>query len=149
LGQAYTITATNADACESASSSSFTIEEMLPTPDAPIIAVTAPTCTADGSASISNYDAAYTYTFDPAGPTVDGSGNIASFTLGQAYTITATNADACESASSSSFTIEEMLPTPDAPTITVTAPTCTADGSASISNYDAAYTYTLIQQALL
>jgi uncharacterized repeat protein (TIGR01451 family) len=142
LGQAYTLTATNADACESASSSSFTIEEMLPTPDAPIIAVTAPTCTADGSASISNYNAAYTYTFDPAGPTVDGSGNIANFTLGQAYTLTATNTDACESATSSSFTIEEMLPTPDAPTIAVTAPTCTADGSASISNYDAAYTYT-------
>jgi hypothetical protein len=142
FGQAYTVTATNADGCESAVSSSFTIEEMLPTPDAPTIAVTAATCSADGSASITNYDAGYTYTFDPVGPSVDGSGNIISFTLGQAYTVIATNADGCESAVSSSFTIEEMLPTPDAPTIVVTAATCSANGSASITNYDAGYTYT-------
>jgi hypothetical protein len=32
---------------------------------------------------------AYTYTFDPAGPTLDGSGNIQNFTLGLAYTLTA------------------------------------------------------------
>jgi hypothetical protein len=142
LGQAYTVTATNADGCTSASSASFTIEDLLPTPDAPTIAVTAPTCSADGSASITNYDAGYTYTFDPMGPSVDGSGNIISFAFGQAYTVTATNADGCTSVASAAFTIEEMLPTPDAPTIVVTAATCSADGSASISNYDAGYTYT-------
>jgi hypothetical protein len=115
---------------------------MLPIPDAPTVTVSPATCNADGSALVSNYDAGYTYTFDPAGPTLDGTGNIISFAFGQAYTATATNADGCESAFSSSFTIEEMLPTPDAPTIVVSAPDCNTDGSASISNYDANYTYT-------
>ena len=36
----------------------------------PTISTTPPTCTADGSSVISNYNAAMTYIFSPAGPSV-------------------------------------------------------------------------------
>jgi hypothetical protein len=96
---------------------------------------------------ISNYDANYTYTFDPIGPVVDGGGNYNKFRIRTGcIRLTATNAlMACESAvSQSAFMIEEMLPTPDAPTLTVTPATCNVDGSALISNYDPLYTYTFV-----
>jgi putative flippase GtrA len=141
-GTSYTVTATNSDDCISAASASFTIEEMLPTPDAPTVQVTAATCEAAGTATISNYDANYTYTFSPTGPVAGANGVITGAVYGTSYTVTATNSDDCISASSASFTIEEMLPTPDAPTVQVTAATCEAAGTATISNYDANYTYT-------
>jgi hypothetical protein len=68
-GTSYTVTATNSDDCISASSASFTIEEMLPTPDAPTVQVTTATCEAAGTATITNYNEDYSYTFDPTGPT--------------------------------------------------------------------------------
>jgi len=114
---------------------------MLPTPVAPTVAVTDPTCSADGFADVSNYDADYTYTFTPAGPTVAG-GSISGATFGTAYTVTATNLDGCTSVASASFTVEEMFPTPVEPLIGVTPPTCSADGFADISNFNATYTYT-------
>jgi CshA-type fibril repeat protein len=141
-GTSYTVTATNSDDCISASSASFTIEEMLPTPDAPTVQVTAATCEAAGTATITNYNEDYSYTFDPTGPLAGANGVISNMTYGTSYTVTATNSDDCISAASASFTIEEMLPTPDAPTVQVTAATCFAAGTATISNYDANYTYT-------
>jgi trimeric autotransporter adhesin len=110
---------------------------MLPTPDAPTVQVTAATCEAAGTATISNYDANYTYTFSPTGPVAGANGVITGAVYGTSYTVTATNSDDCISAASASFTIEEMLPTPDAPTVQVTAATCFAAGTATISNYDA------------
>jgi hypothetical protein len=141
-GTSYTVTATNSDDCISAASASFTIEEMLPTPDAPTVQVTAATCFAAGTATISNYDANYTYTFSPTGPVAGANGIISGMTYGMSYTVAATNSDDCISAASASFTIEEMLPTPDAPTVQVTAATCEAAGTATITNYNEDYSYT-------
>jgi membrane associated rhomboid family serine protease len=141
-GTSYTVTAKNISNCTSAASASFSIMNMLPTPDAPAVQVTAATCQAAGTATISNYDALYTYTFSPAGPSAGANGIISNLAYGTSYTVTATNIDDCISAASASFSVMNMLPTPMQPTVEVTAATCQAAGTATISNYDANYTYT-------
>ena len=112
-----------------------------PPPAPPTVNVVAPTCSANGTASISNHIPGATYTFNPAGPSVNGSGVITGFTFGTAYTVTATH-NGCTSDPSSSFTILGMLPTPGAPIVNVVAPTCSANGTASISNHIPGATYT-------
>ncbi|WP_185974349.1 ice-binding family protein [Litoribacter populi] len=80
--------------------------------EAPIVALVQPTCEEPGSATITNYDPAYTYVFSPAGPVVDASGVITGFTPGVTYTVTANNTDECASAASAEFTIEEAEEAP-------------------------------------
>ena len=92
------------------SSSSFSIDQMLPTPATPTITEVAATCLADGTATVSNYDGSLTYTFSPAGPTVGAAGVISNMTYGTSYTVTSENAT-CTTVSSSSFSIDQMLPT--------------------------------------
>jgi hypothetical protein len=75
-GTSYTVTATNSDECISAASAPFIIMNMLPTPDAPTVQVTAATCEEAGTATISNYNEDYSYTFDPTGPTAGTDGVI-------------------------------------------------------------------------
>ena len=139
FGQAYSVTASNGVDCDS-DAATFTIEDQFDTPATPVVSVKDPTCDAAGSASITNYNAALTYTFDPAGPSVDENGNITGFTFGQAYSVTA-NGDDCDS-DAATFTIEDQFDTPATPVVSVKDPTCDAAGSASITNYNAALTYT-------
>ncbi|WP_321998181.1 hypothetical protein [Draconibacterium orientale] len=141
-GTDYTVTATNSTLCESASSDPFTIENQYQTPAIPTVSVIPATCDDPGSASITNYAAANTYTFTPSGPAVNASGNITGATYGTDYTVTATNSTLCESASSDPFTIENQYQTPAIPTVSVIPATCDDPGSASITNYAAANTYT-------
>ncbi|MGE8431092.1 MAG: hypothetical protein ACN6N9_00825, partial [Chryseobacterium joostei] len=109
--------------------------------NAPTVSTTAATCSAAGTATISNYNASYTYTFTPAGPTVGAGGVISGMTAGTNYTVTA-SVGGCASAASSSFSIAAMTATPATPTVSTTAATCSAAGTATISNYNASYTYT-------
>ena len=101
--------------------------------------VTDPTCTTDGFAEVLNYDNTATYTFIPAGPSIGTSGEITGATFGQNYSVEIDNGGC---AATTTFQIEEQLVTPDAPDVDVTAPTCLADGSTEITNYDAGATYT-------
>jgi gliding motility-associated-like protein len=140
IGTSYTVTAGNGS-CSSASSASFSNAAMLVTPAVPTTTTTPATCAANGSSTITNYNAAQTYTFTPAGPTVGAGGVISGMTAGTNYTVTAGNGS-CTSASSATFNNPVMLTTPAVPTITSTAPTCTANGSSTISNYSATLTYT-------
>jgi len=140
LGTAYTITAGNGS-CTSVASAEFTNLAMLATQPTPTINTVAPTCLADGSSIITNYNPGATYTFVPVGPTVGAGGVISGMVLGTAYTVTA-NIGACVSAASAGFTNLSMLVTPAIPTITTVPPTCLADGNSSITNYNAALTYT-------
>jgi hypothetical protein len=140
VGTSYTVTAGNGS-CTSVASASFSNAVMLTTPAVPTIASTAPTCSAAGASTVSNYNAVLTYTFSPTGPTVGAGGVISGMTVGTSYTVTAGNGS-CTSVASASFSNAAMLTTPDVPTIASTAPTCIADGSSEISNYDAALTYT-------
>ncbi|TXI68891.1 MAG: T9SS type B sorting domain-containing protein, partial [Flavobacterium sp.] len=140
FGTSYVVTAFNGS-CTSVASNAFTVSEILPTPTTPVVDVTAPTCLADGFSTITNYDPTLTYTFNPVGPTIDASGLIQSMVLGTSYTVTSTNSSLCTSIVSSAFVNQPMLITPVAPIVNVTAPTCTSDGVATITNYVAGETY--------
>ncbi|MGB0897088.1 MAG: gliding motility-associated C-terminal domain-containing protein [Flavobacteriaceae bacterium] len=140
VGTSYTVNANNGS-CTSNESAAFTNDPMLTTPAVPTISTTAATCSADGSSTISNYDPSVTYTFTPAGPTVGAGGTISGMTVGTSYTVNANNGS-CTSNESAAFTNDPMLTTPAVPTISTTAATCSADGSSTISNYDASVTYT-------
>jgi gliding motility-associated-like protein len=94
-------------------SSSFSILGQLAVPAVPTVSVVAPTCTAAGTSSVSNYDNTLTYNFTPAGPTVGSGGAISGMVVGTSYTVTASNAS-CSSAASSSFSILGQLDTPTA-----------------------------------
>ena len=135
----YEVAASNGS-CTSVNSAIFTIDPILVTPAVPVISMTAPTCLADGFSTITNYDATLTYVFNPAGPTVDATGLISGMTLNTLYEVTASNAT-CTSVASAQFNNLVMLVTPVVPTVSITAPTCTADGFATITNYNAALTY--------
>ena len=139
-GTPYTITATNAATC-SATSTSFTVQCQLAAPSVPTVTTTAATCLANGTASVSNYASTETYTSTPTGLTVSATGVISGFTCGTAYTITATNVATC-SATSTSFTLQCQLVAPLFPTVTTTAATCLANGTAIVSNYSSTETYT-------
>ncbi|MFB9090022.1 GEVED domain-containing protein, partial [Flavobacterium paronense] len=139
LGTPYTITAT-LGSCTSGSSASFTNLVMLPTPAVPTVSTVAPTCSANGSTTITNYSASNTYTFSPSGPTAGSGGSISNATLGQAYTITATNGSGCTSGSSS-FTNLVILPTPAVPTISAGGPTTFCSGGSVVLTSSAGTSY--------
>ncbi len=140
LGTAYTVTAGNAT-CTSVASVSFTNVAQLAVPEVPTINTVAPTCAADGNSTVTNYNAALTYNFTPAGPTVGAGGAISGMTLGTAYTVIADNGS-CTSVASAGFTNLVMLVTSSVPTINTVASTCAADGNSTVTNYNAALTYT-------
>jgi gliding motility-associated-like protein len=140
IGTSYTVTSGNAT-CTSLASSSFSNAAILVTPVVPTITSVAPTCAANGTSTINNYNATYTYTFTPVGPTVNATGLVSGMTIGTSYTVTA-GLGICASTASLTFSNAVMLTTPPVPTITSVAPTCVVAGTSTISNYNAANTYT-------
>ncbi|MFN8292968.1 MAG: gliding motility-associated C-terminal domain-containing protein [Chitinophagales bacterium] len=140
IGTSYTVV-TNDGTCNSLASVSFSNAATTPPPVAPTITTTPPTCSADGSSTVSNYVATYTYTFTPTGPTVGAGGAITGMTAGTSYTVSASDGT-CNSSASTAFSNAAQLAAPATPTITATPPTCMADGSSTISNYVATNTYT-------
>ncbi|RZK60682.1 MAG: gliding motility-associated C-terminal domain-containing protein [Pedobacter sp.] len=141
-GTSYILT-TNNGSCTSAASASFSIAAMLPAPTAPAVSTTAATCSAIGTATVSNYVATNTYTFLPTGPSVGAGGVITGMVAGTSYTLT-TNNGSCTSAASASFSIAAVLPAPTAPAVSTTAATCSASGTAIVTNYVATNTYTFL-----
>jgi gliding motility-associated-like protein len=137
-GTNYTVTASNGS-CSSTASASFSIDAQLTVPSTPTVTTTAATCLADGTASISNYDPTATYAFSPVGPTAGAT--ISGMTPATSYTVTASNGS-CTSTTSASFSIVAQLTVPSSPTITTTAATCSANGTATITNYSGVLTYT-------
>lgn len=117
VGTNYVVAASNGS-CSSSDSSSFTINAMLAVPATPTITSVAATCLVAGSSSISNYNATFTYTFNPAGPTVGAGGVITGMTIGSPYTVTSFNGT-CTSSASVPFSNANVLATPVAPTLSV------------------------------
>lgn len=146
VGVNYTVVATGPGDCISPTSESFVINEQFDPVTAPIVSVVAPTCTANGTASIDNYVAGSTYTFLPLGPVVNSSGTITNLVLGQTYTTTIVSGNGCL-ATSESFTVEAMLATPMMPSISIAPATCSANGLATVTNYNANYNYVFTPSA--
>lgn len=93
----------------------------------PTITTTAATCSANGTATISNYNGTPgSYTFSPTGPTVATGGVISGMTAGTTYTVTAT-VSGCRSNASAEFS--------------VAASTSTAGTAAPIFNTSPVLTY--------
>jgi gliding motility-associated-like protein len=139
IGTSYTVTSNNGS-CTSAASAFFTNVAQLTTPAVPMTSRVAATCIADGSSTINNYNAANTYAFTPSGPTVGAGGLVSGMTIATSYTVTSSNGS-CTSVASASFTNAAQLTAPAVPTIITTAATCLADGSSTISNYNASNIY--------
>ena len=106
----------------------------------PTTSTTSATCSANGTASIANFNSALSYVSTPSGATVGNAGLITG-TAGIPYTFTAA-IGTCISSASIAVTIPVQLAAPAAPTTATTAATCSANGTATISNYNAALTYT-------
>jgi hypothetical protein len=83
------------------------------------VQVTAATCFAAGTATISNYSEDYTYTFDPTGPTAGTGGVISGFSTDVSYTVTATSSSNCTSEASELFMVPAALDAPMQPTVQV------------------------------
>lgn len=81
----------------------------------PTVTLTPPSCTADGSAKVSNYSASNTYVFTPTGPTVGAGGTITGVVPNTSYTVTA-KSGSCTSGASVAFTPQAKIIT----TITTT-----------------------------
>ncbi|MDY3521798.1 hypothetical protein PG614_07890 [Riemerella anatipestifer] len=73
-------------------------------PPTPVVSVTPATYYNNGSATISNYDSSYSYTFSPSGPVVGAGGVISNISYGIPYTVVASKG-VCNSSSSQSFTV--------------------------------------------
>jgi len=140
-GTSYNVGSSDGTCTSPAPSNSFSIAAQLPTPATPTVTSTPPTCSADGSSTISNYNAALTYTFTPAGPSANAGGAITGMTIGTSYTVVA-NDGSCNSTPSAAFSNAPQTTAPAVPTVTTTPPSCSAAGSSTISNYNAALTYT-------
>ena len=116
----------------------FSVDPQLTVPDDPIIS-TGATCT-DGTAIIDNYDGTLTYTFTPAGQAVGVGGEISGMTPGTSYDVVAD--DGSCSSGASTFSVDPQLTVQADPIVSTGAATpCTADGSATIDNYDGTLTY--------
>ncbi|GAB5472163.1 MAG: hypothetical protein Mars2KO_02620 [Maribacter sp.] len=148
-GTDYTVTASseaqNGDDCSS-QPVDFNVAPATDAPDQPVVQVTDATCDAAGTATITNYDATLTYTFAPNdGTTVGPGGVISGFVPGTDYTVTASseaqNGDDCSSLPVD-FYVAPATDAPDQPVVQVTDATCDTAGTATITNYDAALTYT-------
>jgi len=109
-GTSYTVSTTNGN-CPSGVSAVFSVAAQLLAPAAPIISTSPATCAAAGSASVINYVATQSYTFNPTGPTVGAGGLINGLTPLTNYTVITSNAN-CPSPASISFAISGQLPPP-------------------------------------
>ncbi len=126
----HTVTAKNAFGCISAVSN-ITLNAQPPTPGTPTLTPTQPTCTVStGSVTITAV-AGETYSFD--GSAYSGTLIYSGLPAGSSHTVTAQNAAGCISAIAN-ITLNAQPPTPAAPTLTPTHPTCTlATGSVTIT----------------
>ncbi|MFH7003959.1 hypothetical protein, partial [Flavobacterium bizetiae] len=142
-GTSYTITATNSSSC-SGTSANFVYngKAQLAVPAAPSVVVTAESCSAAASNILSVYNSALTYSSNPTGLSVGAGGVITGGTTGTSYTITATNSSSC-SGTSANFVYngKAQLAVPAAPSVVVTAESCSAAASNILSVYNSALTY--------
>lgn len=138
VNTAYTLTVSNG-VCDSPEIL-LNIGEQLPSPSQPEVSVIAASCSADGTATIDNYDPTLTYDFTPSGITITSNGSIQGAVAGTNYTVIVENGDGCTA--TESFTISAQLPTPETPTVTIDNADCSSDGSVVLTNYDLTNTYT-------
>ena len=130
----YTVTPTGTTPVCAGAPETVTIT-VNPVPAVPTITSVAPTCAADGTSTISNYDGTLTYVFTPTGPTVGAGGLISNMTVGTSYTVIGDNGS-CQSTASASFSNSASLAITETPTASVTEqPSCAnLDGTITVTS---------------
>src|SRR5690554_149742 len=101
---------------------SLTLFQTLAQLPIPVISINAATCSAPGTATITNYNASNTYAFTPSDPTVGIGGLISGMIPGTNYTVNTSPVNDvcniyCPSSGSTPFSIGAALPTPAPPVI--------------------------------
>lgn len=112
VGTSYTVYAIE-NGCNSQVSNPFSNDDIAAPPVAPTLTISPESCNAASTAAINNYSANYTYSFNPAGPSVIAGGIITNSTPGTNYTVTA-DAGGCTSPASLPFSVNAQLPVPTA-----------------------------------
>jgi gliding motility-associated-like protein len=110
-------------------------------PVTPTIASTPATCSSPGTSTVSNYVPGETYTFSPLGPTVGAGGAITGMVPGTNYTLVA-GTGSCATPPSAPFSNAAATGSVVDPIVSTTSATCSANGSSTITTYNAANTYT-------
>ena len=139
-GTTYTFTVTNSSGCVSLSSLNAVLGAQPSIPSTPSVVTAGASCSAAGTAAITNYVGAQFYIFTPIGPSVGTGGIIGGLIPGTNYTVSTSNG-ACPSAVSNSFSVAAQLNAPAAPIISIAPASCIAAGTATITNYFATQTY--------
>lgn len=136
----YQVTVKNAEGCISVTGN-IVINNAPTGPDAPIVAVTPPTCTEPtGSISITNAAAGLTYSID--GETFVGDTTFAGLVPGT-YTITVKNAAGC-TAETNNIIVDPAANAPAPPAVSFIQPTCaTPTGTLIVTNPEAGFTYSI------
>lgn len=135
----YTVTATNANFCTGTTSISINVNNY---PATPIISTTFPTCSASGTATVTNYQPSYNYLFSPSGPLIGASGIVSGLQPQTNYSVSAINQTNCQSFNSVNFSIEPHLYVPDIPIVDTLTSSCITSGSGWIVNYMDSLVYT-------
>jgi gliding motility-associated-like protein len=132
----YTILVTDNNNCTG--SANLVISTQSIAPSTPIVTTTNATCSIAGTATISNYNASFSYIFSPAGPSVGTGGIVSGMNLGTSYIVSVTNGT-CTSVASNSFSVSPQQNPPIA-SATAAGPFCVggainlnASGGASYS----------------
>ncbi len=119
----YNFTVTNSVGCISPASADIVINIVLGTPLAPIVSIVQPNCTvANGIITVTSPTTGLTFSFDGGAYTVYPAGGY--IAAPGSHTLTAQNASGCFSPVTN-ITVDAQPPTPAAPDINVTQPTCT------------------------
>jgi len=117
----YSVTAMGTGGCVS-SPTFITVNAVQPTPSAPIVSVTQPTCAVTTGTIIITAPAGAGITYSIDGVNYQSSATFSNVIAGS-YSITAKSASGCIS-SVTSATVNPQPSTPTAPIVTVTQPTC-------------------------
>jgi large repetitive protein len=139
----YNFTVTNADGCTSPASADVIINPVPGAPAAPTVSVVQPTCTsATGIITVTSATAGLTFSIDGGAYAPYPAGGYTGLVTGP-HTLTLQNAAGCTSPVTN-ITINAQPPTPSAPTVSATNPTCTvATGTITITSVTAGLTFSL------
>ncbi|WP_162946179.1 gliding motility-associated C-terminal domain-containing protein [Chitinophaga barathri] len=134
----YNITARNSDGCTSTATQAV-VPAQPPAPAAPVVAITAPTCTITTGSITVTETAGLTYSIN--GTDYQATGIFTNLAPGT-YNVSVRNTQSCTSTATTAM-IPAQPATPAAPVISITAPTCTVATGTITVTASAGLTYSI------
>jgi len=139
----YNYTVTNGAGCTSAATANIVIDPVPGAPAAPTVSIIQPTCTtATAIITVTSATAGVTFSLDGASYAPYPAGGYTGVAAGP-HTLTLQNAASCISPVTN-ITVNAQPPTPAAPTVSITQPTCTvATGIITVTSATAGLTFSI------